>query len=282
MQTLLGDSSLGNNFLPRCHRKNPSPGNFVPFVRHWTTSAGKNQINLRKAKPISVEMSQNFTMGTWTRAQPDELTDKHQCGASWASTSLSETSQAGLWLSGNAKLELISYHFQQKVSILTLRVLCIDTPQTADFWSKARSVQMDFLSPYSVALSHKDSTLPICYCRYFWILLFLFICSSLGFYCQVFSLHLYVQSLELQMQKLITLRLLCVDEHSLWGQAACGSFQHHGQANLLSCDQGNWETALHKVPGAPARGTECSLVPVVYPQLQHGPKHVTKRQEERI
>lgn len=83
-----------------------------------------------------------------------------------------------------------------------------------------------------MALSQKCSSLPNCYCRYFWALLCLLICSSLGFYCQVFSLHLYVQSTELKMQKLITLRLLCVDEHSLWGPAVCGSFQHHGQTNL--------------------------------------------------
>lgn len=141
---------------------------------------------------------------------------------------------------------------------------------------------MDFLPPYPETLSQKGSSLPICYCRHFWALLFLLICSSLGFYCQVFSLHLCVQSTELKMQKLITLRLLCVDEHSLWAPVVCGSFQHRGQTNLLCCDQRNWEAALHKVPGAPARGTECSVVPVVHLQLQHNFKYLTKGQEERM
>lgn len=78
------------------------------------------------------------------------------------------------------------------------------------------------------------------------------------------------------MQKLITLRLLCVVEHSLWGLAVCGSFQHHGQADLLSCDQGNWGAALHKVPGAPSEAqsvpwcqwcvSSCSTVPNMWPR----------------
>lgn len=60
------------------------------------------------------------------------------------------------------------------------------------------------------------------------------------------------------------------------------SVVHFSTMGRLICDQRNWEAALHKVPGAPARGTERSLVPVVHLQLQHNLKHVTEGQEERM
>lgn len=145
-----------------------------------------------------------------------------------------------------------------------------------------RMTQMDFLPPHSVALSQKCSSLPICYCRYFWALLFLLICFSWFLLPSIFSSSLHSKHRAENAGINHFEASVCG-----WAQPVSTSSLWFVSAPWADWCAGLWpeelEPALLKVPGAPARGTEHSLVPVVHLQLQHNNlKPATEGQEERM